>query len=180
MKIAAPPAELTSRLRWLAKHLRRLQPEQGRLARKNAREGVLTQLRGLRRCMDLYFPPIAKPSPVEKLLSTPAPWEKPKRPKVARTPAQVMAIFKQKMARKTYGPVSDTSLALTIAKAGVRLVDAPKRTQVKVQYAPLWAIVAATTGNVTGGNYNIEKVREVRKSVTARRALLAASSLGAR
>lgn len=172
MKIAAPPAELTSRLRWLAKHLRRLQPDQGRLARKNAREDVLVQLRGLRRCLDLYFPPIAKPTP-EGL----SPVEK--KPKVARSPAQLMVIFKRKMNLRQYGPVSDTSLALTIAKAGVRLIDAPKRTQVKVQYAPLWAIVAATTGNVSGGNYNIDKVREVRKSVIARKALLAASSLGA-
>ncbi len=178
MKIAAPPAELTSRLRWLAKHLRRLQPEQGRLARKNAREGVLVQLRGLRRVMDLYFPPLPKNTGLEKLMSTTAPWEKPK-PKTPRSPAQLMVVFKRRMNLRQYGPVSDTALALTIAKAGVRLVDAPKRTQVKVQYAPLWAIVAATTGNVSGGNYNLEKVREVRKSVTARRALLAASSLGA-
>jgi hypothetical protein len=178
MKFTPPPAELTSSLRWLAKELRRLKPEQGRLARKNAREGALTQLRRLRNLMDQHFPPIAKVNPkLERLLNTPAPWE---RKKVQRTPAQVMAVFKSKMERRDYAPVPETHLALAIAKAGVRLVDPPQRTASAVPYAPNWAIVGAKHNQrELGGVYNIGKVKELRKSVTARKALLAAHRLGA-
>ena len=167
MKISKLPAEMKFAVRSLARELRRLDPEQGRLARKNAREEVLLQLRRLRTQLDEAFPPIAKAAPESTV----------PRPRTApRTPAQVYGAWKAKQVRKNYGPVNDTSLALCIAKAGVRLVDPPKRTGSRVQYAPMWAIVGACMKS--GLDYNEAKVRELKKSVTARKATLAAQRLG--
>jgi hypothetical protein len=159
----------------------RLDQQQGRIARKNARNGVLQSLRNLRRALDTQFPairPVKGPSNrLEKLMNTSAPWEK----KIPRSPAQLYVVFKRKMRLKDYWPVSHTPLALAIAKGGVRLVDPPKRSLSVIPYAPRWAVLAAQQGTddayweqgKRGANYNVEKVREVRKSITARKALLA-------
>jgi hypothetical protein len=171
MKVSTKvPATLVYFVRSLARGLGRLDHEQGRIARRFAREAVLKELRNIRQAMDTQFPPIAKAPPANVVF----------RSRGKRTVGQLMAVFKGRMQRKNYGPVSDTLLALAIAKSGVRLIDPPKRTQVRVQYAPTWAIVAAVHGGAPGGVYNTTKILEVKKSVTARKALLAASALGTR
>lgn len=169
MKLATFPQAFEETVRDLARALGRLELTQGRQARKNARVGVRRVLKRIANRMEAEYPVVK----VEK--------EQPPHPvfSIGLSPAQRGALFKQKMTKRGYVPISVTDHALEVAilEGGVRLKRPPKRkTNVTETYAPAWAVVAARN-TLGAGKYDVAKVREAKRSTTVRRALVAAARL---
>lgn len=168
------PERFEEGMRALSGALRRLRKEQGWQARRNARAEVRHRLRRLRGMMDQEFPVIPKELPREKQLRG------GKRDlKRSISASQRAAAFARKMARRGYSQIMNTALLTTILEAGVRVSRPPTKSGLVAPYGPDWAIFAAMDGLARSGRYNVARVREAKKSITARRALLAAKRLGA-
>lgn len=170
------PQQFENRMRDVAKALRRLKIGQGRGARKNARAAVKYALGNVRGVMEAHFPHVQVP---KRVLAPGAAREAQKR---GLTAARRSAIFRLKMKARNYVEVPDKDLVICIQEGGVRLQRPPARSDLSNEqfYAPLWALYAALDGRRTGiVNAEQTKVREARKSVTVRKALLAAHRLGA-
>lgn len=166
MKLTKFPTEFDDVVRDLARELGRLEVQQGRLARKNARQGVLRVQLRLRRLLDAAYPSLRpeKPQPANVEYTIPQARPKP------LSPAQHTVIFKRKMRTRGYAACGDTELMTKILEGGVNLARPPKRSDHLTPYAPAWAVLAAQQGGA-------KKVAEARKSVRTRLALLGAARL---
>lgn len=128
----------------LLQALRRLQPDQGERARRNARQRVLARLRALREMVDEAFP-AARPAPKKRRRRRDPTADRP------RT-TEIMA----------------GAFANGVAKAGIRVVPCGDLRH---------ALVPAWVAELRGLDPPIAKLREARRSLTARRALLAEARL---
>jgi len=141
-------------VRQLAKALARLEEGQGRVARNNARGDVRRVLERVRVRMDAAFPVV------------------PKAPKVRSYGNQALRASRRAatLQRGGWRAVTDGSpsgpLAL-LAEVGVRV----KRAGPGSVFAPQWALLAARQGRT--------KLAECKRSIVARKALLAGHALGA-
>lgn len=133
--------ELTAEL---LRELKRLRPEQGRVARANARKAVRAVLRRLRARLDAEFPPVPRTAP---------------RPRRKRTPAE----RQKRLEERGYAPCHDVSDFTTFAEVGVRLVRVRNGAFV-TSYAPTWALQARREGGRS-------RVLRARKSKLEQRAL---------
>lgn len=166
MKLTKISPEFENVVRDLAKALGRLEGQQGRLARRNARQAVMSTQGRLRRMLDNLYPSLRVEKVGEATVTTPL------------SPAQRAAIFRQKMKRRGYAPVGDSSLVTAILEGGVNITRPPKRSNEMTPYAPAWAVLAAMER--VNGAFNTKKVREARGSVRVRLALLGAARLTGR
>lgn len=141
-------------VRQLAKALARLEEGQGRVARNNARGGVRRVLERVRIRMDAAFPVVAKAPKVRSYGN-----------QALRASRRVATLQREGWVAVLDG-TSSGPLAL-FAEVGVRV----RRVRPKGIMAPQWAILAARQGRA--------KLVECRRSVVARKALLAGHALGA-
>lgn len=176
MKLAAFPPVFTKVVRDLAKALGRFEEPQGRIARRYARREVLRVQARIRAAVDKAFAPPARRKRSEHERSEEFSYGHRQKEKSA---AQRSALFKRKMLGRGYGQVGDVMLATAILEGGVRIKRPPKRSDLKIPYAPNWAVLAALE-NAPPGKYNVEKIREAKRSTRVRQALLAAARLTGR
>jgi hypothetical protein len=173
MKLTKFPEEFTEVVRDLARALGRLEKQQGRLARKSARQAVLRVQVRLRARLDTLYPR----QKVEKLELDPPnvnytiPQARPK----PLSPAQHTVIFKRKMRRRSYAQVKDTSTVQAILEGGVGIVRPPKKSDALGVYAPAWALLA--TMGEPNHQRAVARVAEARRSTRVRLALLGAARL---
>lgn len=125
--------------------LRRLEPDQGERARRNARQRVLARLRALREAVDRDYP-----APV---------LTKPAKRKRRRDPTA-----DQPRMRSIYSG----AFAAGVAKAGIRVIPTDNSGYV---FVPAWV------ADLRNLDPTIRQLREARRSLTARRALLAQARL---
>jgi len=142
----------------LERALRRLDENQGRTARRNARHAVFAALKKVRRMVDEAYPPIEKAA---------------KAPRVSMTTEAIAARFHKKMRRRDYVAVN-SGLEVSLMKAGVKLVRQPRRARAMdgAAYAPAWAVVASRMESAWA------RIEELKKDPKAQKALLAAHRLG--
>lgn len=119
-------------LRALRRAVRRLSPEQGRVARRNARQKVKGALRALRHAMDEEFPTILIPREPRKSRYKPLseiPESKRAEAKAAR----------QRASLKRRGFVcSSIAIGIACAEAGVKVVRVEEGNSSEI-WAPAWA-----------------------------------------
>lgn len=112
----------------LLKAKKRLEPEQGRIARRNARTATLAALAAVRKALDEEFPAIAKPRRIAVSMSKEA--------------------VQRRAKRKLYGYVKiELPTVLRLHECGVKTVRRPSATAPKAMsegahYGPRWAVDA--------------------------------------
>lgn len=159
-------------IRELAAALGRLEEGQGRTARHNARCDVRRVLDRVRVRMDAAFPVVPKKATTAILLKDP---EAKKALRSSATKLQRAARQALKLKGAGWGEVLNKDLVIGLAEAGVRvrrLVDGRL-------FAPKWAVYALLDRPLGATTFNVKKAEECRRSLRARKALLAAQALGA-
>jgi len=163
MNLAKFPIVFEPHVRALAKRLQRLDKLQNRKRRNNARRAVLTQLSRIRAALDREFPVVSKEIKKERVYRSLSQW-------------------RERMRKRGYEMVHSSMQLSAILLGGVKTVRIPKRiagSNPAYHYAPEWAVLATLHKMKNGNEFNSSKVRELKKSVSARKAFLAAHRLGA-
>ncbi len=158
-------------VRELAAALGKLEEGQGRIARNNARGDVRRVLDRVRIRMDAAFPVVPKAKldipMTDPLLRAAA---RSSLSKAQRASRQAL-----KLKRQGWGEVVNKDLVVALAEAGVRV----KRLLDGRLFTPAWAVYALLDRPLGTSTFNVKKAEECRRSIKARKALLAARSLGA-
>ena len=164
-------------VRELAAALGKLEDEgvQGRIARNNARGAVRRVLERIRYRMDAAYPVIRKPIFSVKYPETTGEIRQAER-KSRHVLGKAQRAAKQavKLKRQGWGEVLNKDLVVGLAEAGVRvrrLVDGRL-------FAPKWAVYALIDRPLSSKTFNVKKAEECRRSLRARKAVLAARALG--
>lgn len=155
MNLASFPKVFEDDVRRLARGLAKLDHPQLRVARANARLEVRRALETLRRRLNEHFPTVPK-----------AP-----KPRAAPRPAAKRA---QALVQAGWGHVQNVSLIAALSAAGVRV----RKLRGYGYFAPRWAVFAALDKPLGQPEFNVARVEQCRRSITARKALLAAHALG--
>lgn len=118
----------------LQRAAKRLQPDQGRIARGNARRAVLAELKKLRVELDRDFPPIRKSQKGKRARLSPSTW-------------------RARMKKRGYKPLGNEGLVRklkNLAAVGVRIHREPQFVVIKAtepehrdHWVPIWAWYAA-------------------------------------
>jgi hypothetical protein len=158
-------------VRELAAALGKLEEGQGRIARNNARGDVRRVLDRVRVRMDAAFPVVPKSRmdiPMTDPLLRAA-------RKSSATKAQRAARQALKLKHAGWGEVMNKDLVVGLAEAGVRV----RRLTDGRLFAPKWGVYALLDRPLGMSTFNVKKAEECRRSIKARKALLAAQALGA-
>lgn len=165
-------------VRALAVGLGRLDKEQGRISRGNARHEVRLQAKRIIAMMDAEYPVIPKP----KLNIG----SDERQGRARSSPEQRAARWRLKMKRRGWAPVGDTWKLARLAEAKASIRRAPIGCNEIGPWTQLWALLAIESAllksALLSGNRNddrtvVASIRTVSKSRTKQRALLAAARL---
>lgn len=155
-------------LRNLRRAIRRLAPDQGPRARRNARSRALAALRAVRAAVDEAYPPLRQPgSPRAQRVSA-----------MAVPQGMKDRIAAARLRRDGYEPseFSDATIA-AFAAMGVPIRERPRGTTIDVTWLPEWvlSIWGATPGSDLAKKQNV--ARFARMTPRQRRARLAEMAL---
>jgi hypothetical protein len=173
MRLASYDPQFRGLVRAMAVNLGRLDKEQGRIARGNARHEVRLQARRLLALMDKEYPNIAKPK-----LNIGSDTREGRR----TSPEAQTARWRLKMKRRGWGQVGDGWKLARIAEAKAPLQRPPIRWGhvPNEAWTPLWALLAIESVLLSDRRDDrvvVARIREASKSLTRRKALLAGASL---